>query len=136
MQITREFSKYQIIPVTFGQANVAASQTDVQLKDVTGGVEGVTMAFPGIIVGLTIDLSAASTGGQLTVGVTINGTEVAATTQTITTATAARAIFDRDAVKFAAGDKLGVEITTNAGWTPETAELAATVLAALAVSGI
>jgi hypothetical protein len=136
MQITREFSKYQIIPVTFGQANVAASQADVQLKDVTGGVEGVTMAFPGIIVGLTIDLSAASTGGQLTVGVTINGTEVAATTQTITTATAVRAIFDRDAVKFAAGDKLGVEITTNAGWTPETAELAATVLAALAVSGI
>jgi len=136
MQITREFSKYQIIPVTFGQANVAASQTDVQLKDVTGGVEGVTMAFPGIIVGLTIDLSAASTGGQLTVGATINGTEVAATTQTITTATAVRAIFDRDAVKFAAGDKLGVEITTNAGWTPETAELAATVLAALAVSGI
>jgi hypothetical protein len=122
--------------VTFAQANVAASQTDVQLKDVTGGVEGVTMAFPGIIVGLTIDLSAASTGGQLTVGVTINGTEVAATTQTITTATAVRAIFDRDAVKFAAGDKLGVEITTNAGWTPETAELAATVLAALAVSGI
>jgi len=136
MQITREFSKYQIIPVTFGQANVAASQTDVQLKDATNGVEGVTMAFPGIIVGLTVDLSAASTGGQLTVGVTINGTEVAATTQTITTATAVRAIFDRDAVKFSAGDKLGVEITTNAGWTPETAELAATVLAALAVSGI
>jgi hypothetical protein len=94
------------------------------------------MAFPGIIVGLTVDLSAASTGGQLTVGVTINGTEVAATTQTITTATAVRAIFDRDAVQFAAGDKLGVEITTNAGWTPETAELAVTVLAALAVSGI
>jgi hypothetical protein len=136
MQITREFSKYQVIPVTFGQANVAASQTDVQLKDATNGVEGVTMAFPGIIVGLTVDLSAASTGGQLTVGVTINGTEVAATTQTITTATAARAIFDRDAVKFAAGDKLGVEITTNAGWTPETAELAVNVLAALAVSGI
>jgi hypothetical protein len=136
MQITREFSKYQIIPVTFGQANVAASQTDVQLKDATNGVEGVTMAFPGIIVGLTIDLSAASTGGQLTVGVTINGTEVAATTQTITTATAVRAIFDRDAVQFAAGDKLGVEITTNAGWTPETAELAVNVLAALAVSGI
>jgi hypothetical protein len=136
MQITREFSKYQIIPVTFGQANVAASQTDVQLKDATNGVEGVTMAFPGIIVGLTVDLSAASTGGQLTVGVTINGTEVAATTQTITTATAVRAIFDRDAVQFAAGDKLGVEITTNAGWTPETAELAVNVLAALAVSGI
>jgi hypothetical protein len=136
MQITREFSKYQIIPVTFGQANVAASQTDVQLKDATNGVDGVTMAFPGTIVGLTVDLSAASTGGQLTVGVTINGTEVAATTRTITTATAVRAIFDRDAVQFAAGDKLGVEITTNAGWTPETAELAVTVLAALAVSGI
>ena len=136
MQITREFSKYQVIPVNFAQANVAASQTNVQLKDVSGGVEGVTMAFAGLIVGLTADLSAASTGGTLTIGVTINGTEVAATTQTVTTATAVRVTFDRDAVKFAAGDKLGVEITTNAGWTPETAELAATVLAALAVDGI
>jgi hypothetical protein len=136
MQITREFSKHQVVPVVFGVANLAADQTDVQLKDSTGQVDGVTMAFSGVVVGLTVDLSAAATDGTLTVGVTKNGTEVAATTQTITTGTAARAIFDRDAIQFAAGDKLGVEITTNSDWDGLTADLSTTVLVALAVSGI
>jgi len=136
MQITREFSKHQVVPVVFGVANLAADQTDVQLKDSTGQVDGITMAFSGVVVGFTVDLSAAATAGTLTVGITKNGTEVAATTQTITTGTAARAIFDRDAIQFAAGDKLGVEITTNSTWDGLTADLSATVLAALAVGGI
>jgi hypothetical protein len=136
MQITREFSKYQVIPVVFGAANLAASQTDVQIKDSTGQVDGVTMAYPGSIVGFTVNLSAAATAGQLTVGVTINGTEVAATTRTFTTGTATRDIFDRSAIQFAAGDKIGVEITTDASWDPNTVDIAAVVLAALAIEGI
>lgn len=136
MQITREFSKHQVIPVVFAQANVAADQTDVQLKDASGQVDGVTMPFAGQIVALSLDLSAAATAGELTVGVTINGTENATTTQTVTTGTAARVLFDRDAVGFAAGDKIGVEITTNSTWDGLTADLAVNVFAALAVEGI
>lgn len=136
MQITREFSKHQVIPVVFAQANVAADQTNVQLKDASGQVDGVTMPFDGVIVALALDLSAAATAGNLTVGVTINGTESATTTQTVTTGTAARAVFDRDDVRFVAGDKLGVEITTSATWNGITADLAAVVFAALAVEGI
>lgn len=136
MQITREFSKHQVIPVVFAQANVAADQTDVQLKDASGQVDGVTMPFAGQIVALALDLSAAATAGELTVGVTINGTENATTTQTVTTGTAARVLFDRDAVGFAAGDKIGVEITTNSTWDGLTADLAVNVFAALAVEGI
>lgn len=136
MQITREFSKHQVVPFVFGVANLAADQTDVQIPDATGQVTGVTMAFPGRVLGFTVDTSAAASAGQLTVGVTINGTEVAATTQTITTATSTRVIFGRDTVKFSAGDKLGVEITTNSTWNGLTADLSATVLAALAVEGV
>jgi len=123
----------QIVPILFVQDGVAASQTDVQLNiiEVTGGmalaIDGLTMPWAGSVVGISVDLSAAATAGQLTVGVTIGGTEKAATTQTITTAQAARAVFQQDAVRFVAGDKLGVEITTNAGWDATTADLAVIV---------
>lgn len=136
MQITREFSRHQVVPVVFGVANLAADQTDVQLKDSTGQVEGVSMPFAGRVVALSIDTTAAATAGELTVGVTKGGTEVAATTQTITTATAATPIFDRDAVPFAAGDKIGVEISTTAAWDATTADLSVTVFVAVAVEGI
>lgn len=136
MQITREFSKFQVVPVVFGVANLAASQTDVQLKDSTGQVEGVSMPFAGHVVALSIDTTAAATAGELSVGVTKGGTEVAATTQTITTATAATKTFARNAVPVAAGDKIGVEITTSASWNATTADLSVTVFVALAVEGI
>lgn len=120
----------QIVPFLFCQDAVAASQTDVQLNIVEVAsaaalaVDGITMPWAGSIVGISVDLSAAATAGSLTVGATIGGTEKAATTQTITTAAAARAVFQQDAVRFNAGDKLGVEITTAAGWDATTADLA------------
>jgi hypothetical protein len=136
VQITREFAKYQLVPVTFSLANVPASQTDLQLKDASGQVEGITMPFAGEVVALVADLSAAATAGELAIGVTKGGTEVAATTQTITTATAARKAFPRGTATFAAGDKLGVEITTSGTWDGTTADLAVQVLVALAVEGV
>jgi len=136
MQITREFAKYQLVPVTFAQANVAASQTNVQLKDASGQVEGLSMPFAGEVLSIAIDLTAAATAGSLTVGVTNGGTEAAATTQTITTATAAVKAFPRGTMLFAAGDKLGVEITSSATWDGITADLVVTVLVALAVEGV
>ena len=136
MQITREFAKYQLIPLTFAQANVAADQTNVQLKDATGQVEGLSMPFGGEVLSIAIDTSAAATAGSLAVGVTKGGTENASTTQTITTATAAVKAFPRGTMLFSAGDKLGVEITTNSTWDGTTADLAVTVLVALAVEGV
>lgn len=136
MQITREFAKYQLVPMTFFQANVAASQTNVQLKDATNQAEGLSMPFAGEVVSIAIDTTVAATAGSLTVGVTNGGTEAAATTQTITTATAATKAFPRGTMLFAAGDKLGVEITSSATWDGTTADLVVTVLVALAVEGI
>jgi len=131
----------QIVPLLFVQDNVAASQTDVQLniQEVASAaallIDGLTMPWAGSVVGISVDLSAAATAGQLTVGASIDGTESAATRQTITTATAARAVFQADAVRFAAGAKLGVEITTNAGWDATTADLAVVVWVLLDCQG-
>jgi hypothetical protein len=123
----------QIVPLLFCQDAVAASQTDVQLllMEVTGGmglaVDGLSMPWAGSVVGIGINLSAAATAGQLTVGVTLDGTEQAASTQTITTAQAATAVIPQESIRFAAGAKVGVEITTNAGWDATTADLAVIV---------
>lgn len=134
MQITREFAKYQLLPLTFAQDNVADSQTNVQL--LANGVEGISMPFAGEVLALVVDLSAAASAGSLTVGVTKGGTENATTTQTITTAAAKTAVFPRGTMPFVAGDKLGVEITTSASWDGTSSELAVQVLVALAVEGV
>lgn len=123
----------QIVPLLFVQDNVAASQTDVQLniQEVASAaallVQGISMPWAGSVVGISVDLSSAATAGQLTVGVTNGGTEAAATTQTITTQTAKTAVFPQGSVTFVAGDKLGVEITTNGTWDATTADLAVVV---------
>lgn len=110
----------------FVDDNVSASQTDVQLT-IVGALanEDVVMPRPGWVVGMSINLSAAATAGSLTVGVTINGSENTDTTQTITTATKAYPRWTpRDvAPRFAAGDNIGVEITTNGTWNGTTSDL-------------
>lgn len=141
MQIEAIASKGQVIPFIFAQHSVANSQTDVQLKVIEAGnqtlaVTGISMPFAGSVVGMSVNLSAAATAGQLTVGVTVGGTEKSATTQTITTATAARPVFARDSVSLAAGDVLGVEITTNAGWDGTSSDLLVVVYVLAEVSGI
>lgn len=123
----------QIVPFLFVQDNVAASQTDVQLNIIEVAsaaallIDGLTMPWDGSVVGLSYNTSVAATAGQLTIGVTLDGTEQTTTTQTVTTGTAGSAKFLADAVRFTAGKKLGVEITTNAGWDATTADLAVVV---------
>ncbi len=108
-----------------GQANVAASLTDVQLLLPDGSTDGFVMPQAGYVIGIAGSLSVAAGAGQLNVGVTIDGTEQPKTTQIITTATAFRAKFSvNDNIRFAAGQKLGAEITTNGAWNGLTAELA------------
>lgn len=141
MQVEAIASKGQIVPFIFSQHSVAASQTDVQLNVIEAGnqtlvVTGISMPFAGSVVGMSVDLSAAATAGQLSVGVTVGGTEKSASTQTITTATAARAVFGRDSIALAAGDKLGVEITTNAGWDGTSSDLLVVVYVLIDAAGI
>jgi hypothetical protein len=132
----------QVLPFVFVQDAVAASQTDVQIniQEVSGGmalaVSELSMPWAGRVVGISVNTSAAATAGSLTVGATIDGTEQTASTQTITTATAAYAVIPQGSIKFNAGQKLGVEITTSASWDAVTADLAVIVYVLMDLQGV
>jgi len=136
MQITNELAKGQVVALTFFQANVAASQTDVQIMESAGQVDGVSMPFDGEILAIVADLSAAGSAGSLGFGATIGGTEDADTTGSITTQTARVVKVPRGKARFVAGDKLGVEITTSGTWNGTTADLIVTVYAQLNLVGV
>jgi hypothetical protein len=136
MQITNELAKGQVVALKFFQANVSASQTDVQIKESSNQVDGLSMPFAGEVLAVCSDLSSAATAGTLSVGATINGTEDSDTTGSITTATAKVVKVPRGKAKFNAGDKLGVEITTSGTWDGTTADLAVVVYVQLDLVGI
>ncbi len=143
MQIERIVSRGQLVPLTFHQNAVAASQTNAQLPLVeTSATSSSTdndeyvMPFAGEIVAISAELSAAATAGALTIGPSIDGTEVADPTLAIATQTEAWDTCPRGTAKFAAGDRVGVEITTDGSWDATTADLAVVVWAIVHVEGI
>ncbi len=138
MQIERITARGQLVPLVFMQDAVAASQSDVQLpiSEETSLVVGVTMPFAGQIVAVSADLSAAGSAGSLSIAPTINGTETTDPALTITTETSVSDICPRGTNKFDAGDIIGAELTSAAGWNGTTADLAVTVWVLLEVEGI
>lgn len=143
-QIDRTIAKGQLVPLVFHQADLAASQTDVQLSvaavdnaaDDQLQVDGYVMPFEGEIVGITARLSAAATAGTLTVGPTVGGTEKTDPTLSITTAQSASDTAVRGTAVFAAGDLIGAEITTGGTWDGTTADLTVVVWVLLYLEGI
>lgn len=143
-QIERTISKGQLVGLVFGQADVAASQTDVQLSvaavdnasDDQLAVDGYVMPFEGEIVGISARLSAAATAGTLTIGPTVNGTEKTDPTLSITTEQSARDTATRGTAAFAAGDLIGAEITTGGTWDGTSADLSVVVWVLLHLEGI
>jgi hypothetical protein len=122
-------SPVEILP-GFYDVDVAANQTDAQLLVAgSASAEGYVALHDGYVIGLTATLSAAASAGSLTIGVSIDGTEDADTRQTVTTGQEVRAKFgiDSHAVRFSAGQQIGVEITTDASWNGTTADLDAQV---------
>lgn len=142
MQIDRTIAKGQLVCLTFMQDAVAASQTDVQLPiaEVNAGagnaVVGYIAPFAGEIVGISWVLTAAGTTGAFTIGPTVAGTEKTALTQTVGTATSGRGVVVRGTAGFNAGDELGAEITTAAGWDGTSADLGVCVWVLLYLEGI
>jgi hypothetical protein len=143
-QIENIISKGQLIPLHFRQADVAASQTDAQLTvaavdnaaDDALNVDEYVMPWPGEIVGISYSLSAAATAGTLTLGATVDGTEDADTTQSITTAQRGSAKIERGDAAFAAGARIGAEITTDGSWDGTGADLQVTVWVLVYLGGI
>jgi hypothetical protein len=111
----------------FVDEDVAASQTNVQLIIAGGGANaGIVMPKSGHVIGMLWTLDAAASAGSLTIGVTIDGTEDADTVQTVTTAAEGYPtwMISDDAPAFAAGEQIGVEITSDGSWNGTSSDLA------------
>lgn len=138
--ITLDTSKGQLVPFVFGQDAVAASQTDVQLPAVGpeegGTVDGYAMPFDYEVVGMSAALTAAGSAGQLDLGATIDGTEDADSTLTVTTGTNLYKRVPRGKVRGVAGTRLGCELTTNSGWNGTTADLLVTIWVLVYLEGV
>lgn len=141
-QIEDITSKGQLVALRFFQDALAASQTDVQLNALevasaaANTVTGFTMPFPGEVVAVTADTTAAATAGSLAAGATFNGTEGTDTTLTITTETTKTLKVLRGSARFAAGAIVGAELTTSGTWDGTTADLCVTVWVLLQMEGI
>lgn len=143
-QIERIIAKGQLVKLTFYQADVAASQTDVQLSvsavdnaaDDQLQAAGYIMPFPGEIVAQSYLLTAAGTAGTFTIGPTVGGTEKTALQQSVGTTASGRKAVARGTIPFAAGDEIGAEITTNGSWDGINSDLVVTVWVLLYLEGI
>lgn len=123
---------YPVVPFgPFIDDAVAASQSNAQLTLAGVSNDGVVMPADGHVIGVLWTLTAAASAGQMTLGVSIDGTEDAETTETVTTQTEGYTLFNihnGEAPHFVAGQQIGVEITTDASWNATTADLAAFLL--------
>jgi hypothetical protein len=147
MQIENIMARYNLVPLTFMQDAVAASQADAQLpvaevaSGAANGCDGYRMPWPGEIVGISAYLSTtsgAAAGGTLKVGATIDGTEKSDPTVTLSGVSeqSASDTCKRGTTPFAAGSIIGAEITTNATWGVTTADLVVQVWVTQEVQGI
>lgn len=121
-------TRSQIFVGPFVQANIAAGQTNVDLS-FGGYTEGVPMPRAGYLVAASVRLTEARSADTATINPTIGGVELAQTglqlvldgtsTQTdyATVAYAAHANY-----LFAAGDLIGMSITTGGSWAPTTSD--------------
>ncbi len=114
----------------FYQNDIAASQSGVAISRLSPP-EAVANSFiamrPGSITGVGAYISAASTGGTLTVEVTINGVGAGLTAVITNTEQYEFETQSKDADTFSEGDLIRVEVTTDGSWTQVTEDLRAIV---------
>jgi hypothetical protein len=141
--LSRDTSRGQLVPLVFGQTDLAATQTDAQLvvaiAESAQANTGYVMPFDGNVVAVSWDFTAAPTAGTGTIGATINGTEDADTRSSITVdsaTTTGRLRVQRGKAVFTAGQSIGVELTTDGSFAPITADLSVVVWVLLDVDGI
>lgn len=113
----------------FYQDNVASSQTGVALAragDASwAAFDGkVIMLRGGSITAVAVKSNEARTAGTLTVEVTKNGSGTGLTAVLDGTNTTFKVTTqDKDTDTFVAGDEIGVTITTDGSWAPNTADI-------------
>lgn len=141
MHITNELGRWQLVELSFSQDAVAASQSAAALNpQAAHGVVldnvGITMPAEGYVVGISLNLSAAATGGTLTVVPTIDTTVTTDPSLAVTTAVVGSDFCKRATNYFAKHAVIGAKITTTADWTAETMDLYVSVWVVLKVPAI
>lgn len=140
MNVTPDASAGQLICYNFGQDALAASQTNVQLPVTVGeasqAVTGYEAPFKGDVVAVAYSLDAAGSAGTLTVGATLDGTEDADSTITITTETDGYLRIARGKIPVTAGQQIGAEITTDGSWNGTSSDLSVQVYVLYRMEGI
>lgn len=113
------------------QDNVAASQSAVALKLAAAANTGVEVAMPraGSITGIGAAFTVAPAGAACVLDVTKNGTAISGCTISVPAGATLghQATFVAGLYTFAAGDRIGVKITTTGSWTAITSDLTAQV---------
>jgi hypothetical protein len=136
MQIDNVIGKGQLVALPFVQINCAASQSDVALT-VAEVSDGYVMPSPGEVVGVTVRSNAARTGGTLTADALIRGTAAGLTAVLNATTTNNKVSKQpRGKDEFSAGAYIGAKVTTDASWTPVTADIVVTVWVLLYLDGV
>jgi hypothetical protein len=138
MHIQRITSKGQLVPLAFAQLNVAANQVAVALEacGLAGGATSYVSPFYYEIVGVSFSLSVAGTTGAFTIDPTIGGVANTSGRVTVGTSTGNYVRVPREKIRGTAGDKIGVKITTAAGWDGITGDLMATVWVLIHLDGV
>ena len=106
-----------VLALQFNQANVIASQTNANLTTYDTGVADITMPWPGAIIGLAVNLENARTAGTATFKPAKNGTALTLSAAIDGTNTQRNyATQAKEIDQFAAGDRIGAQVTTDAAW--------------------
>lgn len=133
-RIPTEFSASAFIgdSMPFASSQVAINQSAVALKlnvnTATNGslnITGIPARFKGSIVGIRIVLTANKTAGTMTFTPTINGTAITTPASLVNVAVAnatskTNTQVDAQQIPFAAGDLIGVKMTTDGSYAPTT----------------
>jgi len=117
------------VPFMFEENNTAANQTAVAIQlATTDAIVEVELPWAGSVIGISISSNASRSAGSAIVDATINGT-VTGLQATLdgTNADHHSATQAKDTDSFSAGDLIGVKITTDASWAPNTADLVVVV---------
>lgn len=149
-QLERVIAKGQLVPLTFMQSDLAASQTNVALTvaevrdaaataDDRNACDAYVMPwdFEVVAVSVAVATADARTAGTATVEPLINGSATGLTAVLNATNTqGAYTAQPRSSDVGVAGGRVGCRVTTDGAWAPATADLAVTVWVLAHLEGI
>lgn len=109
---------------TFYRENIAASQSNLPVRLGENGTYLIPMPRAGSITGWAAMSNLTITGGNATFSITKNGVAISGPALTINSGSnIAQETFNLNTHQFAAGDYLGITLSSDSSWAPATADV-------------